>query len=405
MSGWKALLAGPHDNITIAKGALVRCPHCQENNIRLPDGVQGTLVGRACIKEGHALRKFEIQPPRALQSAQEMGKAAVSAWHQENDTPPLDSPPAPTALQKQALIGLCDSIPDIDTPSQTNLWENIAVAGDALIASTQSLSRAAHLFIAYWRLKGNPTTLQKAGMEIFRGMVDDVFQTGMELATLGAKAHSHALPARFPQGPYHSVRDDPHTALEHLRPDVIEGRLFIFSKASEQFTEDLMVTRLSLVEQKDKIRYICDPRLEINERTDSRRHPLLIVPTIPALLRRVLFWKRRYPGIPVLPAKRDVRSAFKLIPLSISMLLHAGFKVEHYILAYLSLYFGWKGSPGTWGVMATLTLQFISRHRPVDPHENGPGHFEAFQIVDDGGFAEPALSIRPWICSSLWGKG
>ena len=115
-----------------------------------------------------------------------------------------------------------------------------------------------------------------------------------------------------------------------------------------------------------------------------------------------MYRKRRYPGIPVLLGKRDVRSAFKLIPLSISMLYHAGFRVANYILIYLSLYFGWKGSPGNWGVMSTLTLQYLAAHRPRKSKLHGPESFEAFQFVDDGGFAEPSLGLRPWMCANLW---
>ena len=161
------------------------------------------------------------------------------------------------------------------------------------------------------------------------------------------------------------MKDDPLLTLEHLWLDVLEGRLFIFTTISEPHTEELMGTRLSLVEQKDKSRYICDPRLAINEGTDSKRHPLLVVPTIPALLRGILFRGRRYPGIPILLAKRAVSSAFKLIPLSIGMLSRAGFRVAHFILVYLIMYFGWKGSPGNWGAISTLTLQYIARHNPA----------------------------------------
>ena len=68
----------------------------------------------------------------------------------------------------------------------------------------------------------------------------------------------------------------------------------------------------------------------------------------------------------------------------------------------MGLYFGWKGPPGTWGVMSTLTLQYISRHKPCKPTEPGAESFGAFQFLDDGGFAEPALGLGPWIFVNLW---
>ena len=69
---------------------------------------------------------------------------------------------------------------------------------------------------------------------------------------------------------------------------------------------------------------------------------------------------------------------------------------------YLSLYFGWKGAPGTWGVVSTLILQYIAKHIPDDPSSHGEESFEVFQFVDDGGFDEPALGLRPWISTHLW---
>ena len=200
-----------------------------------------------------------------------------------------------------------------------------------------------------------------------------------------------------PHQPYPSIRDNPVTTFEHLWPDLLEARLFIFTAKSEMYTDHLMETRLSSVDQKGEIRYIFPPRLGVNERADSKRHPLLTLPTIPALLRRILYWESRYPGIPVLLSKRDVMPSFKLIPPSIDMLYRDGFRIGHVVLMYLSLYFGWKGAPGTWGVVSTLMQQYIANRNPDNPNSNGAESFEASQFVDDGGFAEPELGIRPWI--------
>ena len=403
MLGWATLLSGSQDLAMIETKSLERCPHCQLNNIRLPEGMQGSLVGKACIKESHELRKFEIQEPWTEQEASLHGPEGLKAWHQEHESPPLDKQPHIGNGNYQLLKEMIDIIPMPDSPFDQHLWDRIALAGDKLAQGTKSLKTALRAFVSLWRESRSTTTLTIDGMLTFKNLVDDdIFEKGMELATYGVKACSHAPPVRFAQEPYPSVRDEPLKTIEHLWPDLLEGRLFLFSEKSEEFTEYLMETKLTFVEQKDKLRYICDPRAEINERTSSRRHPLLIVPTIPSLLRRILYWKRRYPDIPILLGKRDVRSAFKLIPLSISMFYHAGLRVANYILLYLSLYFGWKGSPGNWGVIATLTLQYIAAHKPENGNTHGPGSFEAFQFVDDGGFDEPALGLRPWLCSKLW---
>ena len=188
---------------------------------------------------------------------------------------------------------------------------------------------------------------------------------------------------------------------------------FPFSpKKSENLLGPLMETELSFVEQKavgdinaKKVRYICDPRVEINSRTDSRRHPFLYVPTIPSLLRGILYWERRYPRVPILLCKRDVKSAFKLVPLSVRMIYHAAVRIGNYLMVYLSMYFGWKGAPGNWGIISSLLMQFLSSYSPRNAHTHGPESFEAHQFVDDGGFAEPALGLRPWMSVKLWGTG
>ena len=257
----------------------------------------------------------------------------------------MDQPPSLSAASQENLTQLVGSIPPVLTPFDPHTWDRIATVGDGLVHSAGSLSTAAHAFVAEWRKTRNPANATPQSMELPKCRVhDDIFQTGLALASLGAKAHPHEPARRFRQGPYPSAVGNPLAALEHLRPDVLEDRLFAFTYKSDDYTESLMDTRLSFVEKKDKIRYICDPRLEANERTDSKRHPLLAVPTIPSLRMRILYWKRRYPDIPILLAKRDVKSAFKLIPLSISIISHAGFRVAIYILVYISLYFGWKGS-------------------------------------------------------------
>ena len=74
-------------------------------------------------------------------------------------------------------------------------------------------------------------------------------------------------------------------------------------------------------------------------------------------------------------------------------------------MVYLSMYFGWKGAPGNWGILSSLLMRFVASHIPRNIYARGPESFEAFQFVDDGGFAEPALGLRPWMSVCTWEKG
>ena len=110
-----------------------------------------------------------------------------------------------------------------------------------------------------------------------------------------------------------------------------------------------MESKLSVAEQTDptqsygaKMRYIFDPRLQINPRANSRRRPLLSGPTIHSLHREIRYSGRRYPDIPTLLCKINVTSAFKLTPSTARMLLYAGLRVAGYLVTYLGLYVDWK---------------------------------------------------------------
>ena len=111
-----------------------------------------------------------------------------------------------------------------------------------------------------------------------------------------------------------------------------------------------MEPKIPFREQKDirievgaEIRHICDPRLETNARSDPRRRQFLYSPTIPSLIRGILYRGRRYHGVAILLCNSGAESSFKHIPLSIRMLYRSGVRVDDYLMVYLSMYSGRKG--------------------------------------------------------------
>lgn len=182
----------------------------------------------------------------------------------------------------------------------------------------------------------------------------------------------------------------------------------VFALDSEPWAAEPMESRLAFVAQVDatnpnqqKARYISDHMVKINPRIDTGRRPRCIAPRQKNIARRVPYWKRRYPGVEVLLCKRDVKGAFKLMLVAISGISHMGCRFANCIVAYLSLFLGWKAPPDNWGVVATAMLQFVSSFRPGDDHLCGPEAFNPFQYVDDGAFAEPYMARRPWLAVSL----
>ena len=133
--------------------------------------------------------------------------------------------------------------------------------------------------------------------------------------------------------------------------------------------------------------------------TDS---PQCVIPRHQNATRRILYRKRRYPSIPVLICKRDVKGAFKQIPVSIRGLAYMGCRFSVYISMYIALFFGWRPSPENCGLASPLLMQYIAAYRPLGEFTDGPEPFIDYQYVDDGAFVEPWIGLRPWPAVSLW---
>ena len=70
--GWKSLMElGPMET-TIATKCLGRCPHCQQTGVRLPLGVEGSIIGSSAMLSDFQLREFSIEKPWAARVALEM---------------------------------------------------------------------------------------------------------------------------------------------------------------------------------------------------------------------------------------------------------------------------------------------------------------------------------------------
>ena len=269
---------------------------------------------------------------------------------------------------------------------------------------------AAHVYTAFWRKSRNPITMTPMGIGFYKPSVSrDVYSYAVDMATYGVRPHGSRPPIRFKQQAYASVRDDPVTTSSELRGDLLRGRIFIFTEASERFTDNLMGSKLTFVTQTDvaspdqlETRNISAPRLEINERVTGENHPRRIIPRHQIIARRLLYFKRRYPGIPLLISKRGVKSAFKLVPVSVCGYPYVGYRFGQYVGIYLALFFGWMPSAANWGVISTLAMQHVAAYRPAHPLRGGPEGFVAYQYVDDGAFIEPWVGLRPWISSTLW---
>ena len=239
---------------------------------------------------------------------------AHESWVYENSTPKLDDEPLLTDEARRALEHLFGAIPIEDAPFEFSVWESIAEGEDAYVGEAGDLSTAAHAYTANWRRGRKPTTLTPAGLSIFGGIDDkDLYDHSLGVATRGASPCGDRIPPMFHQEAYSNAHDNPIETAAELWGDVLKGRLFLFTQRSDPFAGNLMESKLAYVTQRDvtnpdqvKTRYISDPRSEANERIDNDRNPPCVIPRHQNVARRILYWKRRNPSIPILICKRDV---------------------------------------------------------------------------------------------------
>ena len=149
-----------------------------------------------------------------------------------------------------------------------------------------------------------------------------------------------------------------------------------------------------------KARYISDPRNEAHDHMDTNRRPKCISPEKNVTL-RALFWYRRYQRVPVLIPERDVRAKCKLIPVAFRGRAYMEFRLETYMVVYVALFLGRWPSPGNWGLMAALSMQYASSIGPSDHCNEGNGIFAAYRYVEGGSFVESWLWMRRCISASL----
>ena len=194
--GWESFLQFESQNsVGVDVKVLGRCPTCQVASIRLPVGVEGTLVGRSMIPDEAQLRSFHIEKPWAKRAAEEVGQLAVLAWELENDTPPLDEPPKLSLSAQAALNDLLEVIPGPQAPFSMKVWQQIAARSDRLVGIVGDVFVASHAYLARWRATREPTTMTPGGLKVFQGLVEEeLLDYAMDMATFGVKPKGHYPP-------------------------------------------------------------------------------------------------------------------------------------------------------------------------------------------------------------------
>ena len=157
--GWKSLLEMSPYETTIASKCLGKCPRCQKSGIRLPLGIEGTIVGRSALMNGRQLREFAIEKHWSESQANMTGAEDHRAWVDEQATPPLDTPPGLNNEQQNMMGAYIGRVPNEESKYDAGTWKSVASLGDLYILSIGCMYKAAHGYISAWRQDRPPPQL------------------------------------------------------------------------------------------------------------------------------------------------------------------------------------------------------------------------------------------------------
>jgi hypothetical protein len=174
-----------------------------------------------------------------------------------------------------------------------------------------------------------------------------------------------------------------------LYDDFRRGGLVIASKQAEAF-RDVRFSPLFNVSKSntdgtlsDKVRVVHNQSylgdLSVDGITDTPLHPPSETPTHRTFARRIAHAIVAFPGGPIYIIKRDVSAAFKRVFLQVASAKYFASVVRgssagiasNLAVVWLTLSFGWTGSPGEYGVYQNIIDEYVSSARPSRPHVIG----------------------------------
>ena len=312
-------------------------------------------------------------------------------------------------------------------------WARVLQAGDELLVAAGSVKAAAE---ALWSKR------EEMGFNNLRGVrervLDEVLHPDMvsylrSVEEHGMVARHEGKRSRVISGLHPNAKKHLDQVYKQIWKDVKKRRVLVVRKAN-QALQDTISSPFEAVDKMlpdrtvapDK-RVVHDQR-QVNMGSDKTWHPPALQPTHQQVARRVLWCRTRYPGIPVLIAKKDIAGAFRLlwvapedVPLFAGDLpwqeshmartegderTEEDAKVrEDMTVLYLVSSFGFLGSPGEWTVWGRATEEFHRAHRPGCPRRDGAAGFDCKILVDDAILVEPELGLRPWVSSDCYEAG
>ena len=310
-------------------------------------------------------------------------------------------------------------------------WSRVLRAGNKLLEAAGTVEEAAKWL---WSARADYSlaNLHKLEDQALDGILHpDLLAYLRHVKREGMQARHVGERQRVQAQPHPTARRNMSQVYKQIWKDVKKHRVLVASSDCKELGAtmaspfDAVAKMMPDRSISQEVRVVHDQR-QINLGTHKDLHPPALQPTHDQIARRILFMKRRYPGLPVLMAKKDIAGAFRLLwvaPADVELFagelpwqedaMEAGEcptgEADHsktpFTVLYLVSSFGFAGSPGEWTPWGRATEEFHRAHNPGHPRRDGACGFECKTLVDDAVLVEPWMGHRPWTSAACYETG
>ena len=282
--------------------------------------------------------------------------------------------------------------------------------GNLLLEATGGVPEAALVLRAVGRDKLVNHFADLGDPRLDEALDADLLAHARTVADWGVRAcYNGDRSARVTAEPHASAREHLPEAMAQLWKDARRGRVILCDDRAGDLLSGVLSVPLARVPKmnpdrtlSEEGRTVWDQRV-LNEGTDPSAHPPALQPRHREVIRMILWWTLKLPGIPILLAKKDISETFKWIwtdtddvPLFGADIPGDCFGIpgRRITAIYLCLTFGFTGSPGQWMIWAWLTKRYHSSFRPENPEWNDSVAFSSLYVMDDQVLVEPDVGQR-----------
>lgn len=185
-------------------------------------------------------------------------------------------------------------------------WQSLVEKGNALLDAAGSVEEAAK---ALWEVR------EEKGMANLRGVdraeLDELLHPDLlgylrEVRKLGMPARYVGERTRVRSKLHPDAKKNVNQVYKQVAKDIRKGRILV-AGANHHVLEHVVASPFETVQR------LAHDQRGINAGTSKFLHPPAVQPSHAQIARRIMWWKTRCPGIPILLSKKDIAGAFKLL--------------------------------------------------------------------------------------------